>query len=77
MSTTITVRTDDELRRKLEERAAAGGKNLSQLVREILEDAVESKPMAQRIGHLQGRLRLQASGDESWRRRLRERNWRS
>lgn len=76
VSTTITVRTDELLRRKLEKRAAAGGKNLSQVVREILEAAVQEEPLESRIGHLRGRLRVDRSDDEPWRRRLRERNWR-
>lgn len=73
----MTVRTDDELREKLEERAHAQGKTVSQVVREILRDAVEERPLRTRTGHLRGRLELQESKSEGWRRVLRERNWRS
>jgi plasmid stability protein len=76
-STTITVRTDEALRRDLEERAAAVGKSLSEVVREILEVAVSRQPVAGKVSHLRGRLRLPRSHSEPWRRELRERNWRS
>ena len=75
-NTTLTVRTDAELREALDRRAEAEGKTLSELVREILERAVTERPLAQRVGHLRGRLRLASTGD-AWRKRLRERNWRS
>lgn len=73
---TITFRTDDALRHELEERAAAAGKSLSEVVREILESAVRREPLAGRIGRLRGALRPDGD-DDPWRRRLRERNWRS
>ncbi len=76
MSTTITVRTDDALRRRLEEQAAARGKSLSETVREILEAAVAPQPLEHRAGHLRGRLELPRQGSDLWRRKLRERNWR-
>jgi predicted transcriptional regulator len=76
MSTTITFRVDDELRRELEERASGLGKTLSEVVREILEAAVAREPIGERAAHLRGRLRLPRSNSEPWRRELRERNWR-
>ncbi|HEX2164533.1 MAG TPA: ribbon-helix-helix protein, CopG family [Thermoanaerobaculia bacterium] len=76
MSSTITFRTDDALRRELEERAAAAGKSVSELIREILESAVHLGPLEERAGHLRGRLSLPRRDDEPWRRQLRERNWR-
>lgn len=76
-STTITIRADATLRSELEERAAALGKSLSEVVREILEAAVSRQPVAGRVSHLKGRLRLPRSHSEPWRRELRERNWRS
>lgn len=75
-TSTITVRTGDDLRRDLEERAAAAGKSLSEVVREILEAAVSRQPIAGRVSHLKGQLRLPRSHSEPWRRELRERNWR-
>ncbi|MFW6012105.1 MAG: FitA-like ribbon-helix-helix domain-containing protein [bacterium] len=76
MSTTLTIRTDEALRRSLEERAAASGKSLSEVVREILEAAVIPRPLAARTGHLRGRLSLRPDDAEPWRKELRERNWR-
>lgn len=76
MSTTITIRTDDALRRELEERAASLGKSLSEVIRDILEAAVTREPLTTRTADLQGKLRLPRSHSEPWRRQLRERNWR-
>lgn len=75
MSTTVTIRIDEELRRALEERARHQGKSLSALVRETLEATVATRALESRVAHLRGRLRL-ASGADGWRSRLREHNWR-
>lgn len=40
MSTTITIRTEEPLRKALEEHARARGVTLSQVAREILQDAL-------------------------------------
>jgi plasmid stability protein len=76
MSTTITIRADESLRRELEERAAALGKSLSEMVREILRNALAETPLEDHTGHLRGRLELRRPDAEPWRRELRERNWR-
>ena len=76
MSTTVTVRIDEDLRRALEARARAQGKTLSAMVRETLEGAVAERSFGSRVGHLRGRLRLPSPVAGTWRRRLRERNWR-
>ncbi len=76
MSTTITVRTNYDLRRRLEEQAAARGKSLSETVREILEAALAPRALEHRAGHLRGRLELPRQGSDPWRQELRERNWR-
>ncbi len=77
MSTTITIRTDESLREALDRKAAMSGKTVSQVVREILEDALADRPLKARVGHLKGSLRLPRKAAEPWRRQLRERNWRS
>lgn len=74
--TLLTVRTDERLREALSERAAALGKTVSQLVRDILETAVADRPLENRVGHLKGRLRLKPEADDPWRARLRAHNWR-
>jgi hypothetical protein len=76
MGTTLTVRADSALRDALLNRAQEQGKTLSELVREILEEAVIDRPLGGRIGHLSGRLQLFSPAPEPWRDRLRERNWR-
>lgn len=77
MSTTITIRTDEALRRELEERASTSGKSLSEVIREILEESVASRPLGERAGRLRGTLDLSGGDAEPWRRKLRARNWRS
>lgn len=78
MSTTLTIRASDALRQALSRRAAAQDRTVSEIVREILEEAlVGGRPMAARAGHLKGRLELPSESDDPWRERLRERNWRS
>ncbi|HSL85115.1 MAG TPA: ribbon-helix-helix protein, CopG family [Thermoanaerobaculia bacterium] len=76
MSTTITIRADESLRRELEDRAAAMGKSLSEMVREILRNALAETPLEGRTGHLRGGIDLRRTDAEPWRRELRERNWR-
>lgn len=76
MRTTLTIRTNEKLREALQKRAALQGKSVSGLAREILSEALEERPMAARIGHLQGRLKLPAEASDAWRKKIRERNWR-
>lgn len=77
MRTTLTVRTDESLRKALARRAKAQGKSISELVREILEEALAERPFAARVGHLRGGLELPGEPSDPWRRRIRDRNWRS
>ena len=77
MNTTLTVRTDRTMREALEERAQAQGLTVSELVRRLLEEAISERPLAQRVGHLKGRLEFSEPGADAWRNRLRERNWRT
>ena len=77
VSTTITIRTDETLREALDKKAATSGKTVSELVREILEEALAEKPLQVRAGHLKGRLSLPRKASEPWRSHLRQRNWRS
>ena len=77
MSTTITIRADESLREALVKKAAISGKTVSELVREILEEALAARPIKVRAGHLKGRLELPRKVSEPWRKRLRQRNWRT
>ena len=76
MRTTITIRTDEDLRNALEERAREQGTTVSEVARGILRDALEARPLGARTGHLRGRLRLDREPTGAWRERVRERNWR-
>jgi hypothetical protein len=77
MSTTVTVRIGEELRRALMARARAQGKTVSAVVRETLETVVAQTSFASRAGSLRGRLRLAPPAAGSWQERLRQRNWRA
>jgi len=77
MRTTVTFRADGSLRRALEQRARSEGRTVSDLVREILAEALSERPLGGRTAHLRGGLRLSERVPEGWRRRLRERNWRT
>jgi len=76
MSTTITVRTDPSLRDALQKRADEVGKSLSGFVRDVLQDAVTRRTVAERAGHLKGRLELPRRDLDPWREELKRRNWR-
>lgn len=77
MRTTITIRTEAALRLRLEERAAAAGTTLSALVREILEKAVDERPLGRRAGHLRGRLTVPGESSGGWNDTIQDRNWRT
>lgn len=76
MRTTLTFRADHELRRALERRARSEGRTISDLVREILAEALSERPLGSRTAHLRGSLDLSEPNRDGWRKRLRERNWR-
>ena len=75
MGKTLTIRlrrTQDEA---LTARARAVGKTRSELVRELIDQGLEERPLGRRIGHLKGRLDVPAP-KAGWQRRIKERNWR-
>ena len=76
MSTILTLRTDESLREALEARARAQGKTVSEVARDILQAALDARPLGARTGHVRGSLRLRQSQNEAWRKALRARNWR-
>jgi hypothetical protein len=75
MRTTITIRADATLRDALAKRARIEQKTVSEVVREILVDALGERPLADRIHRLRGGLRV-GEPTSDWQRRIRERNWR-
>ncbi len=76
MSTTLTIRTDKPLLDALARRAKMERKTVSQVVREILEDAVVERPLSDKVGSLRGSLRI-AEPRTGWQRQIRARNWRT
>ncbi|HEX3528457.1 MAG TPA: hypothetical protein VH988_15440 [Thermoanaerobaculia bacterium] len=79
MSTTLTltIPTDEKLHEALQERAAMQGKTVPELAQEILSEAMAERPLAERVGHLRGRLHLRKDTSDPWRAHLRESNFRS
>lgn len=75
MNRTLTIRLGKEQDEALTGRARALGKTRSELVRDLIDQAVVDKPIADRAGHLKGRVALPRAR-AGWRRTLRERNWR-
>ena len=74
----MTVRLDEALREALELRAKASRKTLSEVVRDTLREALDERPLGERIGHLRGILDIDPDVDldDPWRRQIKERNWR-
>jgi hypothetical protein len=75
MGTTLTIRTNKSLRAALVRKAKADHKTISEVVREILEQALLERPLSERIGSLRGGLRL-ADSVTDWQKAIRDRNWR-
>lgn len=75
MSTTLTVRIDARQQKALARRAAARRISVSAVVREILDGALDERPMGERTGALRGSLTLPEPKD-AWRKLIRSRNWR-
>jgi plasmid stability protein len=79
MGRMLTIQVDEDLRAALRKRAAAQGKSVSKVVREILSGALEERPLSVRVGHLRGQLELPSEASETsdaWQIELRERSWR-
>lgn len=76
MRTILTLRADDKLRAALRKRAAVQGKSESEVALEILNDALEERPLSARVGHLRGQIELPSEASDAWQMELRERNWR-
>jgi Ribbon-helix-helix protein, copG family len=75
MDTTITVRLDRSQDERLTARCKATGKTRSALVRELIEQGLDDRPLGRRIGHLKGALNLPAPGS-GWPKAIKDRNWR-
>ena len=75
--TPLTIQTDPELVQALEERAENLGTSVSSVANDILREALEERPLANRVGHLKGRLELPEDPTDPFSKTIREHNWRS
>ncbi len=76
MGKTLTIRVDSEQEQRLARAAKLTGKTVSEIVRELLDEALVERPVAARAGHLKGRLTLPGKPRHAWARQIKERNWR-
>jgi len=76
MSATITIRIAEDQRKILKEKARLNGQSTSVFIREILERELSDVPLGQKVGHLRGILSFATPPKDSFRRAIRERNWR-
>ena len=79
METTLTIRLSKNQRELLRRRAAAGKQSESALVREIIDREMQRGFDFERVRHLVGSIispRRHWEKD-SWRKHIRQRNWRS
>jgi plasmid stability protein len=76
MEKTLTIRLDAEQQQKLGQTAKMLGKSVSELVREILQQALAERTVGARAGHLKGRLSLPSPPRDTWAHQIKERNWR-
>ncbi len=77
MTTSLTIRLEKKLREKLRRKAKVLGKSESAFVRELVDSAIDDRPMGERIGHLKGILSSKGVKLEGWRKVIYEHNWRS
>ena len=75
----LTVRVNTELWDAAARRAEALGTSVSEVVREALREAVDARPLGDRIGHLRGSVRADSSSSsqDRWQSEIRAHNWRA
>jgi hypothetical protein len=76
VTTSFTFRIPTKQRERLRSKAKALGKTESKLLREILDRELESRPLADRIAHMQGALEPSTGEPDEWEKTLRRHNWR-
>jgi macrodomain Ter protein organizer (MatP/YcbG family) len=77
MDKTLTIRLESDQWLGLVRAARRRGKTVSGLVREILGQALQQKPLSAKVGHLRGKLELPDVVYEEWRREIKGHSWRS
>jgi hypothetical protein len=76
MIDTLTIRIERRQRDALNQLARTLGKSVSELVRDILRQALDERPLTSRAGHLAGGLTLPPAPPGSFRARIKASNWR-
>ena len=76
MSSTLTFRPSESQRKKLERRAASLEITVSEFVRELLDRALDDRPLGERVAHVTGSLRLGKNQADAWAEDIRKQNWR-
>jgi hypothetical protein len=77
MDSTLTIRLDGKQRAQLKQSAAKLGKTESEWVRQVIKRSLDKSSLGRRIGHLRGSLDEAGTGNDSFSKSLRARNWRS
>ena len=76
MADTLTIRLGPHQREALNRLARTLGKSVSEVVRDILGQALEERSLASKTQHLAGRLTLSPAPPGSFRARIKANNWR-
>jgi predicted transcriptional regulator len=79
METTLTIRLPRKQRDALKRRAAAEKRSESALVRDLIDREIQREFNMDRVRHLVGSIasRPRHWEKDSWRKHIRQRNWRS
>lgn len=75
MDKTLTIRLTRAQNERLTARSKVTGKTRSELVRELIDQGLDDRPLGRRIGHLKGLFDL-APPKGGWPRQITDRNWR-
>lgn len=75
----LTVRVETELWDATARRAKTLGTSVSEVVREALREAVDTRPLGDRIGCLRGSIQVETADEppDRWQTEMRVHNWRS
>jgi hypothetical protein len=76
MSPTLTFRLSESQRKRLLRKAASLGVTVSEFLRELLNHALDDRPLGQRVAHVTGSLRLAKNQPDAWAENIRKQNWR-
>lgn len=75
----MAVRVETELWDAAVRRAEVLGTSVSEIVREALREAVDTRPLGDRVSHLRGSIQTDPAdaSQDRWQSEMRAHNWRS